>query len=126
MVRKVVWLGLWWKKKDDRSQTRSCVWVQFTEGINYFIKYDITGDIHPATSYIKTFECLMQITIPKEHILLEAKLELVIIEWAKVCPTCTPKGVHACVVGFFLKKFLKRNGEAYDLGRKPIYDICGG
>jgi hypothetical protein len=68
----------------------------------------------------------MKITIPKEHTLLGTKPELVIIEWVKVWPTCTPKSVHTCVIWFFFEKLLKRSGEAYDLARKPIYDICGG
>jgi hypothetical protein len=50
----------------------------------------------------------------------------VIIERVKVWPTCTPKGVHAYIIWFILKEFLKRIGEAYDLGRKLIYDICDG
>jgi hypothetical protein len=34
--------------------------------------------------------------------------------------------VHACIIRFLLKEFLKGSGESYDLGRKLIYDICGG
>jgi hypothetical protein len=109
-----------------QTQVSSCVWVPLAKGIDCFIEYDVTKDIDPATGDIKTLEPLMKIVIPKEHTLLGAKLELVITERAKVWPTCTPKSVHAYVIWFFLKKFLKRGGEACDLGWKPIYDICGG
>jgi hypothetical protein len=120
-----MWLGLWWEKKNGRSKASLCIWIQFVEGIYCFMKNDIPGDIDPTTSHIKTLEPLMKITIPKEYTLLGVKLELVFIEWAKVWPTCTSKGVHACVVWFFLEKCLKSSGKAYDFGRELIDDICG-
>jgi hypothetical protein len=105
---------------------RPSVWIQLTERVNSFIKYDITGNINPTTSNIKAFEPLAQITISKKNTLLGAKLEFMIIEQAKVWPTCTPKGAHIGIIWFLLKEFLKGSGEPYDLGREPIDDICGG
>jgi hypothetical protein len=82
MVRKIMWLGLWGgeRRRDVRSKASSRIWIQFTKWVNSFIEYNITGDIDPTTSEIKTFEPLVHVTIPKKHTLLGAKLELVIIK----------------------------------------------
>jgi hypothetical protein len=112
MSRKTMWLGLLWEKKDGRSEVRPCTWIQLTKRINHFIEYDITRDIDPATSNVKTFETLVQITVSDKHTLLRTKLEFMIIEWAKVWPTCTPKGAHAYIIWFLLENLLKGSGES--------------
>jgi hypothetical protein len=114
------------EKQDGRSQVSSCVRVQLAKGIYRFIEYDVPRDIDPATGDIKTFKPFIKIAIPKKHTMLGAKLELVNIEWANILPACTLKRVHACLICFSLQKFLKGGIEVYDLGWKPIYDICGG
>jgi len=91
-----------------------------------FIKDNIPRYIYTARGSIKALVPFMQGTVAKKNTLRRAKSEFIFVISSQMRPTSTAKHTEQGVIGFSVKKTLKRTGIINDPCRHAIYKICGG
>jgi len=84
---------------------------------NSFIEDNITGDIDPAFTWIKTFEPFVRIAIAKKDTAFRAELEFAAIVGAEIWPHRTTKRAKKLVIWFMTMEPDERCVITNDFGR---------